>query len=93
MLEFKMIQELKPNEEIFDIIKTYNYKIINCKIKTLLHTFFQFIESFTYIITYPTTPTILEYRVNEINNKSFYIQEHNEKCNLEEIKQILVKSL
>ena len=38
MLEFKTIQELKPNEEILDIIKTYKYKIINGKIKTLLYT-------------------------------------------------------
>ena len=60
MLEFKTIQELKPNEEILDIIKTYKYKIINGKIKTLLNTNLQFIEPTKYIITYPITLTILE---------------------------------
>ena len=38
-----------------------------------------------------TTLTILEYKVNEISNKPFYIKEHNEKYNLKEIKQILIK--
>ena len=68
MLEFKVIQELKPNTEILEIIKSY-----------------------TYITTYPITLTILEYKVNEISNKPFYIKEHNEKYNLKEIKQLLTK--
>ena len=89
MLEFKTIQEIKPNEEILNIIKNYKYRIINGKIKTLLNTNLQFIEPTKYIITYPTTLTILEYKINEISNKPFYIQEHNEKYNLKEIKQIL----
>ena len=92
MLEFKTIQELKPNEEILDIIKIYKYKIITGKIKTLLNTNLQFIEPTKYIITYPTTLTILEYKVNEISNKPFYIQEQNEKYNLKEIKQILTNN-
>ena len=83
MLEFKTLEELKPNEEILDIIKG--------KVKTLLHTNLQFIEPTEYLITYPTTLTILEYKVNEINNRPFYIKEHNEKYNLKEIKQILNK--
>lgn len=92
MLEFKTIQELKPNEEILDIIKIYKYKIINGKIKTLLNTNLQFIEPTKYIITYPITLTILEYKINEISNKPFYIQEQNEKYNLKEIKQILTNN-
>ena len=92
MLEFKTIQELKPNEEILDIIKNYKYKIINGKIKTLLNTNLQFIEPTKYIITYPTTLTILQYKINEISNKPFYIQEQNEKYNLKEIKQILTNN-
>ena len=91
MLKFKIIEELKPNEEILDDIKDYKYKIIKGKVKTLLHTNLQFIEPTQYIITYPITLTILEYKVNEINNKPFYIKEHNEKYNLKEIKQILNK--
>ena len=38
MLEFKMIQELKPNEELLEIIKNYNYTIKNGKIKHLIAT-------------------------------------------------------
>ena len=38
MLEFKTLEELKPNEEILDIIKDYKYKITKGKVKTLLHT-------------------------------------------------------
>lgn len=34
---------------------------------------------------------MLEYKENEISNKPFYIKEHNEKYNLKEIKQILIK--
>ena len=92
MLEFKTIQELKPNEEILNIIKNYKYRIINGKIKTLLNTNLQFIEPTKYIITYPTTLTILQYKINEISNKPFYIQEQNEKYNLKEIKQILTNN-
>jgi hypothetical protein len=51
----------------------------------------QFIEPTEYLITSPTTLTILEYKVNEINNKPFYIKEHNEKYSLTEIKNILKK--
>ena len=91
MLEFKTLEELKPNEEILDAIKDYKYKIIKGKVKTLLHTNLQFIEPTQYIITYSTILTILEYKVNEINNKPFYIKEHTEKYNLKEIKQILNK--
>ena len=91
MLEFKTLEELKPNEEILDAIKDYKYKIIKGKVKTLLHTNLHFIEPTHYIITYPTTFTIFEYKVNEINNKPFYIKEHNEKYNLKEVKQILNK--
>jgi len=91
MLEFKTIEELKPNEEILDAVKDYKYKIIKGKVKTLLHTNLQFIEPTQYIITYPTILTILEYKVNENNNKPFYIKEHNQKYNLKEIKQILNK--
>ena len=91
MLDFKVIQKLKPNTEILEIIKNYTYIIKNGKVKHLLKTNLQFIEPTKYIITYPTTLTILEYKVNEISNKPFYIKEHNEKYNLKEIKQILTK--
>lgn len=89
MLEFKTIQTLKPNTEILEVIKDYKYKIKNGKVKNLLHTNLQVIEPTEYLITYPTTLTILEYKVNEISNKPFFIKEHKQKYNLKEIKQIL----
>lgn len=91
MLEFKIIQELKPNTEILEIIKYYTYETKNGKVKHLINTNLQFIEPTEYLITYPTTLTIFEYKVNEISNKPFYIKEHNQKYSLKEIKQILIK--
>ena len=91
MLEFKTIKVIKPNEEILDIIKNYNYKIIKGKIKTLSNTNLQFVSPVQYIITYPTTLTILEYKVNEIGNKPFYIKEYKQKYSLKEIRLLLIK--
>ena len=89
MLEFKIIETLKPNDEILEVIKDYTYKVKKGAIKHLLHTNLQVIEPTEYLITYPTTLTILEYKINEISNKPFYIKEHNEKYNLKELLQIL----
>ena len=89
MLEFKIIQELKPNTEILKIIKSYTYIIKNGKVKHLLKTNLQFVEPTEYLITCPTTLTILEYKVNEISNKPFYIKEHKEKYNLKDIETFL----
>lgn len=91
MLEFKTIETLKPNTEILEVIKDYTYKVKKGAIKHILHTNLQVIEPAEYLITYPTTLTILEYKVNEISNKPFYIKEHNQKYNLKEITQILKK--
>ena len=91
MLGFKTIQSLKPNTEILEVIKDYKYKIKNGKIKNLLHTNLQVIEPTEYLITYPINLTILEYKVNEISNKPFYIKEHNAKYNLKEIENIIKK--
>ena len=91
MLEFKTIQTLKPNTEILEVIKNYKYKIKNGKVKNLLHTNLQVIEPTEYLIKYPISITILEYKVNEISSKPFYIKEHKQKYNLKEIKQILNK--
>ena len=91
ILEFKIIQELKPNEKLLEIIKNYNYTIKNGKIKHLIATNLQFIEPTEYLITHPITLTILEYKVNEISSKVFYIKEYQQKYNLKEVKQILIK--
>ncbi len=91
MLEFKTTQTLKPNNQILEAIKDFTYKVKKGTVKHLLHTNLQVIEPTEYLITYPTTLTILEYKVNEISNKPFYIKEHNQKYNLKEIVQILKK--
>ena len=75
MLKFEILEELQHNSEIINIIKSYTYKVKNGKIKHLLKTNLQAIEPIEYKITYPTTLTILEYKVNEISSKPFYIKE------------------
>ena len=91
MLKFEIIETLKPNTEILEVIKDYAYKVKKGAIKHILHTNLQVIEPTEYLITYPTTLTILEYKVNEISNKPFFIKEHSQKYSLSEITQILKK--
>lgn len=71
MFEFEVIQDLKPNAVILEIIKNYKYTVKNGKIKHLKATNLQFIEPTEYLITYPSTLTIFEYKVNEIANKPY----------------------
>jgi len=91
MLEFEEIQEITANTEILELLRNYTYTVKNGKVRHLLHTNLKFVEPTQYVIRYPITLTILEYKVNEISNKNFYIKEHNRKYNLKEIKQILKK--
>lgn len=91
MLEFKVIANLKANKDLTNILKDFKYKVILGQIKTILHTNLQVVVPIEYQITYPTTLTILEYKVNEISNKQFYIKEHNQKYNIKEITQFLKK--
>ena len=89
MLEFKTIEELKPNPKLLELFKNLTYKTKKGKVKVLLNTNLQFIEPIEYLITYPITLTILEYKVNEISSKPFYIKEHKEKYNFKEIETFL----
>ena len=91
MLEFKVIENLKPNKDLTDILKDFKYTVKLGQIKTILHTNLQVIIPTEYKIIYPTTLTILEYKVNEISNKPFYIKEHNQKYNIKEITKFLKK--
>jgi len=92
MLEFKVIANLKANKDLTNILKEFKYKVKLGQIKTILHTNLQVVIPTEYQITYPTTLTILEYKVNEISNKQpFYIKEHNKKYNFKEIAQFLKK--
>ena len=91
MFEFEVIEEIKPNIEILEIINECAFTIKNGKNMHLLKTNLQLIEPAQYIITYPTILIILEYKVNEISGKNFYIKEYNHKYNFKEIRQILMK--
>ena len=91
MLEFKVIENLKPNKDLTNILNDFKYKVKSGQIKTILNTNLQVIIPTEYKITYHTTLTILEYKVNEISNKPFYIKEHNQKYNIKEITQFLKK--
>ena len=91
MLEFKVIEKLKHNKGLTDILKDFKYKVKLGKIKTIIHTNLKVITLTEYQITYPTTLTILEYKVNEISNKPFYIKQNNQKYNIKEITQFLKK--
>ena len=68
MLEFKVIQELKPNTQILEIIKSYNYITKNGKVKHLTNTNLQFVEPTEYIITYPTTLTYIAHLLLNSNH-------------------------
>ncbi len=91
MLEFKVIENLKPNKDLMGILKDFKYKVKLGQIKTIIHTNLKVITPTEYQITYPTTLTILEYKVNEISNKPFYIKQNNQKYNIKEITQLLKK--
>ena len=65
MLEFEVIENLKPINDLIGILKDFKYKIKLGKIKIILHTNLKVIIPTEYQITYSTTLTILEYKVNE----------------------------
>ena len=69
MLEFKAIEKLKSNKGLTDILKDFKYKVILGQTKTILHTNLQVVIPTEYQITYPTTLTILEYKVNWITRQ------------------------
>ena len=65
MLEFEVIENLKPINDLIGILKDFKYKIKLGKIKIIFHTNLKVITPTEYQITYSTTLTILEYKVNE----------------------------
>ena len=91
MLDYKITEKLKPNKELIKMLDNFKYKTKLGKVKMILHTNLQIVEPTKYLIISPTILTILEYKVNEINNKPFYIKEYKNKYSLSEIKTILKK--
>ena len=63
MFEFKVIENLKPNKDLTNILKDFKYKAKLGQIKIILHTNLQVVIPTEYQITYPTTLTILEYNM------------------------------
>lgn len=63
MLEFKVIENLKPNKDLISILKDFKYKAKLEQIKTILRTNLQVVIPTEYQITYPTILTILEYNM------------------------------
>ncbi len=55
MIEFKVIENLKPNKDLTDILKDFKYKVKLGQIKTIIHTNLKVITPTEYQITYPTT--------------------------------------
>ena len=90
MLEFKVIEKLKTNKNLTDILKDFKYKVKLGQIKTILHTNLQVIIPTEYQITYPTTLTILEYKVNEISNKPYIIKELKKMFNFKKFANFLI---
>lgn len=91
MFEFVIKEKLQSNKDLIKVLDNIKYRTKLGYIKIILNTNLQVVEPTEYKITSPTTLTILEYKVNEINNKPFYIKEYKNKYSLAEIKSILKK--
>lgn len=89
MLEFKIIEESKPNKEIIKLLENYKFKIKLGNIKHILNTNIQLVNPTEYIITSPIKLTIFEYKITEVNNKNLYIKEYRKKYNFKELKKFL----
>lgn len=55
MLDFKVIENLKPSKYLTGILKDFKYTVKLGQIKTILHTNLQVIVPTEYKITYPIT--------------------------------------
>ena len=52
MLEFKVIENLKPNKDLTDILKNFKYTVKLGQIKTILHTNLQVVITTEYLLFY-----------------------------------------
>ncbi len=89
MLNFTLEEQINSNKEILVLLNKVSYKVNKGRVMVLNGTNLKFIKPTVYIIRKPIKLTIYEYQVNEINNKNYYIKEHNKKYSLKEIKSIL----
>lgn len=78
MLDFTLEKRINPTKEILNLLEKTNYRVINGAIKTLEGTNVKFVMPVQYIISKPKELTILEYRVTEITNKPFIIEQERQ---------------
>ena len=78
MLNFKLEERIKQND----------YKVANSTIKTLEGTNVKMLFKVQYIIYKPIQTTILEYKVNDINKKSYIIGEEKQKILIKRNKEV-----
>ena len=89
MLNFDLEERIKPNEEILKCLSKTDYKVVNGVIRTLKGTNLKFTKPTEYIIRKPIKIKILEYKINEINDKPFLIEAYHKKYSQKEIKNLL----
>ena len=88
ILNFKLEERIKQNEEIV-LLQKNDYKVANGTVKILEGINVKMLFKVQYIIYKPIQTTILEYKVNDINNKSYIIEEEKQKYSLREINKFL----
>ena len=74
MLKFKVIEKLKTNKDLTDILKDFKYKVKLGQIKTILHTNLQVIIPTEYQITYPTTLQYLNTKLMKYQISHFILK-------------------
>ena len=90
MLEFNVLEEFKPNEEVLELIGDRLIDVSHGSVRTVKRTNIKTITPITYKITLNNeTIVICEYEGEIRGNKSFFIPELGEAYSLKEIKKIL----
>lgn len=89
MIEFTNVKKEKANKNIKERLTNCTCKIKLGSTKTINGTNLKVIEPTIYTISKPFKLTIYEYDIKEVNDKPYYIKEHNKKYSLNEILSLL----
>lgn len=96
MLTFKILNTLKPSDEVLKTItntKPTNIKVNNGKTLLIERTNIKSIEPVIYEITYSNKIIVLwEYPINEIQGNHFYIPTTKETYSFNEVRKLLNQS-